>query len=278
MYKMKTDTDLQEQEAHQLTIVEEDRKKSAENETHKGPALNSDSTECPVANYAISIGNDKSRKQLPIKKREDRTSQHGDSKVSVKEENTSTEPVPAQENDSDTDTEWSEPLRKALLDLQQSNIKQEADDDQDATGQKTDTKKRDQYPPKKRRKYVDYETGDVLYSKVAPITGDEKTSKDNAALPVVMKTSARRKSSRPLKLVSHRTSRTSQAAAKSANSIVKNTSKKPSKSVTTCTQTTETPNEGTLPSEDSLLLEQKVKVENGLEPPPRKRRGRKPGK
>ena len=275
---LKAHVELEKQEVNQLTILEKDGKRSAENKIHKCPLSNSNRTKSPVATDATSVGSDRSRKRLPIKKREDRTSQQV---VSVKEENISSEPVHVQENDSDTDTEWSEPLRKALLDLQQAKVKREAENNQVSTVQKSDTKKRDQYPPKKRRKYADHETGDIPYSKVAPIANDEKTGKGSAALPVATKTSARRKSSRPLKLlVTHRTTRTSQAAAKSVASMMRTTLKKPSKSVTTCTQTIEGTGDASLPSAGSLILEQKVnvKVENGLEPAPRKRRGRKPGK
>ena len=279
MSKLTAHADLEKQEVNQSTILEKDGERPAENKTDKCSLANSDRTKSPIVTDATSVGSDRSRKRLPIKKREDRTSQQ---LVSVKEENISSEPVHAPENDSDTDTEWSEPLRKALLDLQQAKMKREADNSQVSTVQKSDTKKRDQYPPKKRRKYADHETGDIPYSKVAPIASDERTGKGSVVLPVVMKTSARRKSSRPLKLlVTHRTTRTSQAAAKSVASIVRNTLKKPSKSVTTCTQTIEGTGDASLPSEGSLILEQKVKVkvENGfVEPAPRKRRGRKPGK
>lgn len=274
-FKMKEENSLRE-ETRRLTIVEEEK---AENiKTHEGPVLNSnDSTNSHVANGAKSVSSDKNRKRLPIKKREDRTSHQKDA-VTVKKENVSSEVIAAGENDSDTDTEWSEPLRKALLDLEQSTMKEEADGDKDATGRQSETKKQDQYPPKKRRKYVDHEAGDVLYSKVAPASSQEKTAKNCAGTPAVARTSARRKSSRPLKLVSHRTTRTSHTAAKTANATPKNALKKTSKSVTTCTQTIEVPGEVVLPGEENLLQEQKVKVENGLEPAPRKRRGRKPGK
>ena len=228
-----------------------------------------------IVNDPKCNGDDKSRNRLPIKKREGRLSLQTDSDaVRVKSESIFSENIPTGENDSDTDTEWSEPLRKAVLDFEHVESK----GDNVSAARQSEAKKRDQYPPKKRRKYVDHETGDVPYTKVAPVSALEKTSNNGPGTHPVTRTSGRRKSSRPLKLESRRATRTLHAAEKKVSSAKRRTSKKASKSVTICTQTTEVPDECALPGEDGFLEERKLKLENGLDPAPRKRRGRKPGK
>ena len=271
---------LRKEEGETCEMKEENclQVKQKATEMHEAAVLNNNDIldlNVLIVNDQKCNGDDKSRNRLPIKKREGRLLLQTDSDaVKVKSENICSENSPTGGNDSDTDTEWSEPLRKAMLDLENVSMKQACS----ASRQSEAAKKHDQYPLKKRRKYVDHETGDVPYSKVALVSSPEKTNKNGAVTQPMTRTRGRRKSSCPLKLESRRATRTVHAAAKKASSAKKRTAKKANKSVTICTQTTEVPDECAQLDDDAFLEERKVKLENGLDPAPRKRRGRKPGK